>query len=253
MDYLIPCIQPWHGLGVERWKSTRRLWYEHHGIHPAGMTSMVYIVPFDMKCSSRPHSYPRLSLYQSAQKITDYLILSRARWKMSDIKSKGGATIEEGDTVSTPVGCHDIHSVVYQILTALQYRGGKHEGKVSINKSTRPLVICWLVGYQVEQIVTDDKEAQNLGAKGTNHAPAVVFTDQNNKKVAHKPGTVTDLDKESWLSVYHCTVICSCDQPTLNINQLFSFFGSHWNYLLIILHLVDLPIDLYTKLFPIWQ
>ncbi|KAI1619075.1 hypothetical protein LTR10_019807 [Elasticomyces elasticus] len=79
---------------------------------------------------------------------------------MSDIKSKGGATIEEGDTVSTP------------------YRGGKHEGKV-------------------EQIVTDDKEAQNLGAKGTNHAPAVVFTDQNNKKVAHKPGTVTDLDKES--------------------------------------------------------
>ncbi|KIW55895.1 hypothetical protein PV05_04603 [Exophiala xenobiotica] len=79
---------------------------------------------------------------------------------MSDVKSKGGATIEKGDTVSTP------------------YRGGKHEG-------------------QVEQIVTDDNEAQNLGVKGTKHAPAVVFTDQNNKKVAHKPGTVTDLDKES--------------------------------------------------------
>ncbi|KAK5258652.1 hypothetical protein LTR67_002837 [Exophiala xenobiotica] len=70
---------------------------------------------------------------------------------MSDIKSKGGATIEKGDTVNTPV----------------------------------------------EQIVTDDNEAQNLGVKGTKHAPAVVFTDQNNKKVAHKPGTVTDLDKES--------------------------------------------------------
>lgn len=45
--------------------------------------------------------------------------------------------------------------------------------------------------------MTDDNEAQNLGVKGTKHAPAVVFTDQNNKKVAHKPGTVTDLDKES--------------------------------------------------------
>ncbi|KAK6383838.1 hypothetical protein LTS17_003130 [Exophiala oligosperma] len=69
---------------------------------------------------------------------------------MSEVKSKGGATIEKGDTVSTPV----------------------------------------------EQIITDDNEAQHTGAKGTNHAPAVVFTDQNNKKVAHKPGTVTDLDKE---------------------------------------------------------
>lgn len=97
---------------------------------------------------------------------------------MSDIKSKGGATIEKGDTVSTPVSSLLVNPITYQILTVLQYRGGKHEGKV-------------------EQIVTDDKEAQNLGAKGTNHAPAVVFTDQNNKKVAHKPGTVTDLDKES--------------------------------------------------------
>lgn len=50
---------------------------------------------------------------------------------------------------------------------------------------------------QVEQIVTDEDEARNLDAKGASHAPAVVFTDQNNKKVAHKPGTLTDLDKES--------------------------------------------------------
>ncbi|EXJ80963.1 hypothetical protein A1O3_07251 [Capronia epimyces CBS 606.96] len=78
---------------------------------------------------------------------------------MSDLKSKGGATIEQGDTVSTP------------------YRGGKHEGKV-------------------EQIVTDEDQARSLDAKGARHAPAVVYTDQNNKKVAHKPNTVTDLDKE---------------------------------------------------------
>jgi len=49
---------------------------------------------------------------------------------------------------------------------------------------------------QVEQIITDEEEARNLGAKGASHAPSVVFTDQNNKKVAHKPGTVTDVDKE---------------------------------------------------------
>ncbi|OQU95389.1 hypothetical protein CLAIMM_01606 [Cladophialophora immunda] len=80
---------------------------------------------------------------------------------MSDIKSKGGAPIEEGDTVSTP------------------YRGGKHEG-------------------QVEQIITSDEQAGEAlqGVKGAGRAPAVVFTDQNRKKVAHKPGTVTDLDKE---------------------------------------------------------
>jgi len=78
---------------------------------------------------------------------------------MPDVKSKGGATIEKGDTVNTP------------------YRGGKHEG-------------------QVEQIITDEQEARELDAKGARHAPAVVFHDQNNKKVAHKPETVTDLDKE---------------------------------------------------------
>ncbi|KEF63727.1 uncharacterized protein A1O9_01705 [Exophiala aquamarina CBS 119918] len=75
-----------------------------------------------------------------------------------DVKSKGGATIEKGDTVETP------------------YRGGTHTGKV-------------------EQIITDEDEARNLDAKGASHAPAVVFTDQNNKKVAHKPGTLSDLDK----------------------------------------------------------
>ncbi len=52
------------------------------------------------------------------------------------------------------------------------------------------------MSVQVEQIVTDEDQARNLDAKGAKHAPAVVFTDQNNKKVAHKPGTVTDVDKE---------------------------------------------------------
>ena len=37
----------------------------------------------------------------------------------------------------------------------------------------------------------------NIGEhKGAKHAPAVVFYDQNGKKVAHKPGTLNDLDKE---------------------------------------------------------
>jgi hypothetical protein len=50
---------------------------------------------------------------------------------------------------------------------------------------------------QVEAIVTNERQAKQLeGAKGAGHAPAVVFTDQNNKKVAHKPTTVTNLDKE---------------------------------------------------------
>ncbi|KIW66605.1 hypothetical protein PV04_05923 [Phialophora macrospora] len=79
---------------------------------------------------------------------------------MSEVKSKGGAPIEKGDTVTTP------------------YRGGKHEG-------------------EVEVIVTSEKHANQLeDAKGAGHAPAVVFTDQNNKKVAHKPTTVINLDKE---------------------------------------------------------
>ncbi|KIW91787.1 uncharacterized protein Z519_07757 [Cladophialophora bantiana CBS 173.52] len=72
---------------------------------------------------------------------------------MSGIKSKGGASIEESDTVRTPV----------------------------------------------EQTVTSENQAKEArdDVKGAGHAPAVVFTDQNNKKGAHKPGTVTDLDKES--------------------------------------------------------
>ncbi|OAP60012.1 hypothetical protein AYL99_05014 [Fonsecaea erecta] len=73
---------------------------------------------------------------------------------MSDLKSKGGATIEEGDTVSTPVE---------KIITSSDAQDAQ-------------------------------KELQT--AKGAGHPPAVVFTDQNGKKVAHKPGTVTDLDKE---------------------------------------------------------
>ncbi|KAL0243817.1 hypothetical protein I308_105079 [Cryptococcus tetragattii IND107] len=48
------------------------------------------------------------------------------------------------------------------------YRGGKHEG-------------------QVADIVTTKEEADEKG---------VLFTDQNKKDVAHKPGTLTDLDKQ---------------------------------------------------------
>jgi len=78
---------------------------------------------------------------------------------MVDFTSKGGEIIEKGDTVQTP------------------FRGGKHEGKV-------------------EELVTDDARAKEIDAKGAKSAPAVVFTDQNQKKVAHKPGTLSDLDKE---------------------------------------------------------
>ena len=39
---------------------------------------------------------------------------------------------------------------------------------------------------QVEKVVTDEEEARNLDAKGASHAPAVLFTDQNNKKVCFK-------------------------------------------------------------------
>ena len=44
--------------------------------------------------------------------------------------------------------------------------------------------------------MTDDARAKEIDAKGSKSAPEVVFTDQNNKKVAHKPGTLNDLDKE---------------------------------------------------------
>ncbi len=44
--------------------------------------------------------------------------------------------------------------------------------------------------------MTDDARAKEIDAKGAKSAPAVVFTDQNQKKVAHKPGTLTNLDKE---------------------------------------------------------
>ncbi|OCT51092.1 hypothetical protein CLCR_09287 [Cladophialophora carrionii] len=93
---------------------------------------------------------------------------------MSELKSKGGATIEKGDTVSTPVSIPSSLRKVGRCLLE-QYRGGKHEG----------------------EIITSEKQAKQLeNAKGAGHAPAVVFTDQNNKKVAHKPNTVTNLDKE---------------------------------------------------------
>ncbi|ETN41752.1 uncharacterized protein HMPREF1541_03689 [Cyphellophora europaea CBS 101466] len=78
---------------------------------------------------------------------------------MSDFTSKGGEKIEKGDTVHTPI------------------RGGKHEG-------------------QVEELVTDDTRAKEIDAKGAKSAPAVVFTDQNQKKVAHKPNSLSNLDKE---------------------------------------------------------
>ena len=45
-------------------------------------------------------------------------------------------------------------------------------------------------------MITDEDEAANTGAKGAKNPPVVLFTDQNDKKVAHKPGTLNDLDKE---------------------------------------------------------
>ncbi|KAJ9664539.1 hypothetical protein H2198_000190 [Neophaeococcomyces mojaviensis] len=76
-----------------------------------------------------------------------------------EVKSKGGAPIEEGDTVVTA------------------YRGGKHE-------------------FEVDKIITDADEAKAEGAKGAYKPPVVVGVDQNDKKVSHKPETVTNLSKE---------------------------------------------------------
>ena len=55
-----------------------------------------------------------------------------------------------------------------------------------------------MVYAQVEQLISDDRQAKKelSDAKGAKSAPAVVFTDQNNNKVAHKPGTLNNLDKE---------------------------------------------------------
>lgn len=72
------------------------------------------------------------------------------------VQDKQGQNIDAGDTVYTP------------------YRGGKHEG-------------------QVADIVTTKEEAAEKGVK---NPPKVLFTDQNNKDVAHNPGTLTDLDKQ---------------------------------------------------------
>ncbi|KAJ9606927.1 hypothetical protein H2200_008938 [Cladophialophora chaetospira] len=111
---------------------------------------------------------------------------------MSEIKSKGGAPIEKGDTVSTP------------ILTAtVPRRKARRRGEKLVVFVGSPVrdsgasLIPLFVLNQVEEIVASEDEAQKLeNAKGAGHAPAVVFTDQNNKKVAHKPTTVTNLDKE---------------------------------------------------------
>jgi len=50
--------------------------------------------------------------------------------------------------------------------------------------------------FQVDKIITDEKEARAEGAKGAVKPPVVVGVDQNEKKVSHKPGTVTDVSKE---------------------------------------------------------
>lgn len=81
-------------------------------------------------------------------------------WRMpEEIKSKGGTEIDVGDQVVTPI------------------RGGKHE-------------------FEVEKIITDEDEACAEGAKGAFKPPVVVGIDQNDNKVSHKPGTVTNLSKE---------------------------------------------------------
>ena len=47
-------------------------------------------------------------------------------------------------------------------------------------------------------MVEDNKQAEKEleDTKGKSSAPAVVFTDQNGKKVAHNPGTLRDESKE---------------------------------------------------------
>ncbi|KAK5122042.1 hypothetical protein LTR85_004288 [Meristemomyces frigidus] len=73
-----------------------------------------------------------------------------------EIKSKEGQPISEGDHVYT------------------KYRGGKHEG-------------------EVEAIVSTKDEAAEEGVK---NPPKVVFTDQNDKRVSHNPGTLTNTEGE---------------------------------------------------------
>ena len=64
-------------------------------------------------------------------------------------------------------------------------------------KDKTKLFFFLLTLEKVEQIITSEEEMANIGEhKGAKHAPAVVFHDQNGKKVAHKPGTLNDLDKE---------------------------------------------------------
>jgi len=48
----------------------------------------------------------------------------------------------------------------------------------------------------VDKIITDEDEAREERAKGAVKPPVLVGVDQNEKKVSHKPGTVTDVSKE---------------------------------------------------------
>ncbi|KIW81157.1 hypothetical protein Z517_04180 [Fonsecaea pedrosoi CBS 271.37] len=57
------------------------------------------------------------------------------------------------------------------------------------------------VSTPVEQILPGDDDSQQAeellrDVKGATHPPAVVFTDQNGKRVAHRPGTLRDLSKD---------------------------------------------------------
>jgi len=72
---------------------------------------------------------------------------------MSDIQSKEGKPINEGDHVYTKI------------------RGGRHEG-------------------DVEKIVTTEDEAV---AEGVKNPPKVLFTDQKGKAVAHNPETLENM------------------------------------------------------------
>lgn len=57
---------------------------------------------------------------------------------MSDLRSKGGATIEKGDTVNTPVCLQRPNRWgARPRLTMAQIRGGKHEGEVSNRSEPR--------------------------------------------------------------------------------------------------------------------
>ncbi|KAG9003637.1 hypothetical protein FRB94_003026 [Tulasnella sp. JGI-2019a] len=74
----------------------------------------------------------------------------------SQVTEKQGNTISEGDTVFT------------------KFRGGKREG-------------------EVDKIVMTHEEAKEENVK---NPPKVLFEDQHGHRVAHNPGTLTNLSKE---------------------------------------------------------